>query len=130
MYKITTLSLHDLFTSYESCCWVKLENAYPAENQGWRMSTEIDLNHVRPNGKVNSSPKTSPIPVQLFHRGCEYWFEIPGMYSKICKICKMSKSSRSPNKMVNDQWISQKPLIKSLVNLFLLSLISIEFVEQ
>ncbi|XP_072023627.1 uncharacterized protein [Amphiura filiformis] len=65
-----------LVVYYNMCCWVDLVNVYPHENEGWKMFTEIDLNHVR-NGVPNSSPISSPIPVQLYHKGCDFWFEIP-----------------------------------------------------
>ncbi|XP_072024316.1 uncharacterized protein [Amphiura filiformis] len=63
---------------FETCCWVKqIQNFEPHDGLGWRMITEIDLNPRRDNGLLNSSPITSPIPLQRFHKGCEYWLEIP-----------------------------------------------------
>ncbi|XP_072024328.1 uncharacterized protein [Amphiura filiformis] len=62
---------------YNTCCWVgDIKNVPPGYNLGWRMITEIDLNPRRDNGLLNSSPITSPIPLQLFHQGCNYWLEI------------------------------------------------------
>ncbi|XP_072051938.1 uncharacterized protein [Amphiura filiformis] len=62
---------------FGSCCFVEVQNAKPKEDQGWKMITEIDLNKVRQDGLPNSSPVTSPIPVQLYPQGCEYRFIIP-----------------------------------------------------
>ncbi|XP_072023909.1 uncharacterized protein [Amphiura filiformis] len=57
---------------FESCCFVTVQNAERKEDQGWKMITEIDLNK-----EDNSSPVTSPIPVQLYPQGCKYTFIIP-----------------------------------------------------
>ncbi|XP_072023636.1 uncharacterized protein [Amphiura filiformis] len=58
---------------YEACCWVDIQNADPKHGQGWKMLTEIDL-----NGLPNSSPVTSPRPVQLYPQGCgKFSFIIP-----------------------------------------------------
>ncbi|XP_072051945.1 uncharacterized protein [Amphiura filiformis] len=65
-----------LMVYYKSCCWVGLVNVVPHSGQGWKIFTEVDLNHLR-NGVPNSSPISSPIPVQLYHKGCDFSFEIP-----------------------------------------------------
>ncbi|XP_072024321.1 uncharacterized protein [Amphiura filiformis] len=63
---------------YQVCCWVNpIQNVWPHTQLGWRMNTEIDLNPRLDNGLINSSPITSPIPLQLFHTRCKYWLEIP-----------------------------------------------------
>ncbi|XP_072023626.1 uncharacterized protein [Amphiura filiformis] len=61
---------------YKTKAWVDLVNVNPHDGRGWKVFAEIDLNQER-NGVPNSSPISSPIPVQLYHKGCDFWFEIP-----------------------------------------------------
>ncbi|XP_072040586.1 uncharacterized protein [Amphiura filiformis] len=64
---------------FNQCCWIgPLVNAPKYHtNQGYKMMTEIDLRPRPDTGRINSSPITEHIPVQLLHSGCKYWFEIP-----------------------------------------------------
>ncbi|XP_072023638.1 uncharacterized protein [Amphiura filiformis] len=90
---------------YEDCCWVEIQNADPKKYQGWKMLTEIDL-----NGRPNSSPVTSPRPVQLYPQGC-------GKYSFIIPVNDPDGDKHSCRKTERDKGECFKPVINYGVQL-------------
>ncbi|XP_072015969.1 uncharacterized protein [Amphiura filiformis] len=63
--------------SYQDCCWLRPLASHPVSGRGWKMFTHVNVKPRPDNGLINSSPLTSPIPVQVFQQGCHYNLQIP-----------------------------------------------------
>ncbi|XP_072049004.1 uncharacterized protein [Amphiura filiformis] len=71
--------LQELDISYEHCCWIALQSPIDRYGgaKGWKMLTHVDVQPRPDNDQINSSPVTAPIPVERFHKGCDYLLQIP-----------------------------------------------------